>query len=770
MPESPAATAPRLPPLTPLTLMLELALIVSVALAVTGAWGNPDPSLQLPGSEAEWLTSAAHVAALSLRDNGYLPLWQPFLEMGEPTIDNPFTFILNPISALPSLIVGGRYGIRLSVILAAVVAALGGWTLGRVMGLGALGRVLLALLVLGKGNMHAMIGTGYFQLGTSQAYMPWIIAGTLAILRPSSRRWPVVLTAIAFTLMFWAGNIWYTLPMLLSTALLTLAHMIRWRANGAPLFRLDWTPLRRMLVALVLILGLSAMSFVPIWVNRDRIGDHPDDQNAGAAADLGRVIEQFYDGSFELYTQGLAPGARQFYYSYVSPAWFLVLIFVILLPLPPLYRASGPRHWPIWAVGLFMIVFSTVWGAGGNPIFVWLYRNAPLIGQWRFVGRALAVASFWIAVLVALRVDGLWRGAQYRQWLPLLARLRPRAMQALGSAAAFGLVIASLAAAIQVNSQWPVFARPGRSLGTFDAECVAWLREQNPGRELSVWTLNYDTVTAYLENRVRLAHITADFELIPDTSTLLPRVDLTESLPEYGITWLDSIRAFFQENSYAPVVGSPDVNTGQPCLWRREDALEYAFSLPLTYAQSDATSLPRSATTPITALSRGLDRIGLVFEADPAAQVVVVQELAYPGWGAWIDGAPVRVESVGGLLGVIVPAGSGERLIRFQYAPPLLFLGAGITLVTWAFCVLFLLRAERLLPAPWRAAWRHFAARLRQVSLSPDGRLIAITRRARRFLTDPGVLDEAYRRPKTPLLPAPANKAPEDDAERIDKG
>jgi hypothetical protein len=748
----------RLPPLPPLALILELALVVFLALSVTSAWRDDDPGLQLPGGEAEWLTSSAHLAAQTWHTYGYIPLWQPYLEFGEPLIDNPFSFVLNPFSTLPSMLHGAENGIKYSVVWTALIAGVGGWVLGRVLGFGWLGRVLLAALILGKGNMHAMIGTGYFQLGVSQAYFPWVIAGTLATLRSARSRWPVVLTAVSFTLMFWAGNVWYTLPTLITIALLTVTHAVNFgRAFTAQ--RINWAPLKRIAVAGVLTFGLSAILFVPVWANRDRIGDHPDDRNAGTPVDIVRVVEQFVDGRFELYTQGVAPGGRQFYYSYIAPLWFVILMVVVLPPVRPwLYRPGAPRGWQVWSVGLFMIVFATIWGVGGNPIFVWLYQNMPLLGQWRFVGRALAVASFWIGVLLVMRVDGLWRATQQESFAWLRNRRLP--VDVLRGSLVIVVIVASASAALQVNNQWPVFARPGRSANTFDPACAAWLRQAYPDRELTVWTLNYDTVVVYLQNRIRLYNITADFTMIPLPSTLLQNVRLRRILPEFGITWLDSIRAFFTENGYELVENSPHGSTEFPCLWRRPDALEYAYSIPLTVAVTPITALPASLTTPITTLRRLPDRIALLVEGDPADSLVVtVQETAYPGWRVWVDDQPARLESVGGQIGVVLSPGSGLRRVYFQYQPPLLYLGGFITLLTWAFCCLFLLRAERVLPAPVRVWAARLAASVqRSFRHGDNGRAAAALARIGRFLVDPGVLDRDYRREERPLLP-PGNSA-----------
>ncbi|HLA45499.1 MAG TPA: hypothetical protein VJZ27_18770, partial [Aggregatilineales bacterium] len=210
--------------LMPILILAELSIITGAAWSVTQPYHENNPGTAVLGPEGEWLTSSAYFASNSLRDYGYIPLWQPYLEYGEPLYNNPFSFPLNPFSTIPALLLGGVTGIKLSVVIHVLLAGYGGWVLGRVLGFGSAGRVLLGLLMVGKGNMFAMIGAGYYQLGVTQAYFPWIIAGTIAVLRTKSR-WPMVLTAISYTFMFWGGNIWYTLPMLLSMVTLAAFHI-----------------------------------------------------------------------------------------------------------------------------------------------------------------------------------------------------------------------------------------------------------------------------------------------------------------------------------------------------------------------------------------------------------------------------------------------------------------------------------------------------------------------------------------------------------------
>ena len=679
-----------------LQLAAEIALIVGMTAAVAQPYLDFDPATQLPGSEAEWLTSSAHFAADSLREYGYLPLWQPYLEFGEPLIDTPFSFVLNPISAGPSLLLGGVVGIKLSVALSALVAGLGGWVLGRVLGFGALGRLLLAALLIGKGNMHAMIGAGYYQLGTSQAYIPWVIAGALATLRLPARRWPVVLTAIAFTLLFWAGNIWYTLPTLVSVGLLALAHLPRIEGRG-----LDWRGLRRLALAGALTLGLSAITLLPIWLQRGQIGSHPDDIPGGRVVDLANVIMQFFDGRVEPYLNGSAPGGAYFYYSFVTPLWFALALLILIPPVwPLLYRPTLRQAWRVWLPGLLMIVLSTLWGAGGNPLFVWLYDHVPLLGQWRFVGRALGMASFWIAVLLALRVDGLWRALWASGWR---TRLAPLVKRGLVYTLAATLIAGSAVAAQQVLAEWHTFAGT-IGVNVYDTICLDWLRAQHPDENLAVYRPRYEAVTPFLTNHIRLTSVEADFTPLPLPATL-GHIDLTQSPPEYGLGWDDFGRRYLSEHGYVPIPESPNPVDAFHCLWWRPGgALPYAYHLPLsTLDAAFGNELAPALVTPIETFRRYPDTIFLAVAADDATpRVVTIQERAYPGWQVSVDGAPARLESVGGQVGVLLPPDGAPHAITFAYRPPLLYLGGAITLLTWALSILYLLGADRALWQRWR--------------------------------------------------------------------
>ncbi len=677
----------------PFLTLIELSLVIVTALAVNSRFLTSPIHERINGYEFEWLTSSAHFAHLSLREYGYIPLWQPYHEFGEPLIDNPFSFVFNPLSAGPTLLFGGVQGTKISAALYGGFAGLGGWFLARVLGLGLAARLLLGLLLIGKGNMLAMIGSGYYQLGVTQAYFPWVIGAAVAVLRHPGARWAVVLLAVMITLMFWGGNIWYTLPTIFAVVLLTVFHILPSSRNSRP----DLAAVRRMLLAGLLTAGLSAVTLLPIFVNRDFIGRHIPEQEAGWAVDPILAAGEFFDGSRALYARKLPYFEPQFYYSYAVPLWFAAFALLLLPPIPALgslQRSALRQSWRVWAVALSMLIGAFIWGVGGNPIMIALYDIFPLLARWRFVGRALAVASFWLVVLMALRLDSLWRLVFDPGWSSL--QLPPKTVRAVQINLALGLTALALIASIQVNQATAYFARTAPR-ETRDSACLSWLRQQFPDRELAVWRHGYDVTTAFLDHRIRQIGIEADYAAVPLPSTI-GALDLTRAEPEYGLGWYGADGEFLSPEGFAAVTDSPRWQ-GNTCLWRNADALRYAFTVPLlTLETLAADQLSTTLTTPVQRYERLPDRIRLDVAADPAQTLVLtIQERAYPGWAVWVDGDAATLQSVGGQVGVLLPPSRASHTVEFAYRPPLLFIGGAVTLTTWAVCTLYLLRADERL-------------------------------------------------------------------------
>ncbi len=700
-PDTPAA----LPSIPRPLLLIELTLITITAIWATQRYLLAPPNLQFSGGEAEWITNSVYLAHFGLRDYGRIPLWQPWIEFGEPLLDNPVGFVLNPFGSVPSLILGGARGLKLSVTMTTLVAGLGGWWLARILGLSWPARLLLGALLIGKGNMSAMFNAGYFQLASQQAFFPWIAAGMVGLFRFPRARWPVVMTALSFALVLFAGNVWYALPMLVLMGTLALAHH----------FGLGRPPigLRRLLLAVALTLGISAVWALPLAINWGQIGRHPPEVKAGWEVTLRRAVQFYfnpdprqplwvYDPKRDLWREFYMDGMDEFYYSFVAPAGF-----VALLALLPLYRPRDRRHRRLILAAWALLALFTLWGAGGQPLFVWLYDILPPLRGWRFVGRALAVGSFLLALLLAIRLDSLWRSLRETDWQAYFPN-RPagvRLARWLPRAALVGLVVSASAAAYQVNRQWDADMSDRLNPIHKDDECVSWLRAQHPDQELAVWRWGYTAITTYLNNNVRKWRVHADFEMRPMQATL-GRIDLTTSLPPYGIAWTQSEKDYLRTQNYRIIPDSPFVREANaPCLYYKPDALAYAYTVPVRllqrmgYQEPPAyVTLPPAITTPVTRYERQPDAIALIAYADPYdEQVLTLQERAYPGWMVTVDGQPVRLESVGGQIGVRLPPGTGAHQVVFMYRPPLLLAGAMITLASAAFSIGYLLRVDRWL-------------------------------------------------------------------------
>jgi hypothetical protein len=82
-----------------------------------------------------------------------------------------------------------------------------------------------------------------------------------------------------------------------------------------------------------------------------------------------------------------------------------------------------------------------------------------------------------------------------------------------------------------------------------------------------------------------------------------------------------------------------------------------------------------------------------------AAGLLVVSETHFPGWRAWVDGRPVHIYKVDGLLrGVEVPSGRSKVVMR--YRPASVILGGVLSLISVAGAVVLPWISRRRLTSP----------------------------------------------------------------------
>ncbi|MEO0563214.1 MAG: hypothetical protein AAF125_13990, partial [Chloroflexota bacterium] len=358
--------------------------------------------------------------------------------------------------------------------------------------------------------------------------------------------------------------------------------------------------------------------------------------------------------------------------------WFLVLIFLVLplmYPTADQTTLAGSRR--LWLLGIFFVVFFTAWGIGGLQPFRWAYNNLPGIGRWRFVGRALGAASFWLAILVALRADALLRAALADKMLS----------RRIGRTLAWALAVAGMGAAVQSVGIWSVWDGLDDEVRDI-AECVDWVREQQPTGPLTIYRTGYSEVSAFHDARVRITPIEADYEALPIDRGIVFE-PLRDALPAYALPRLSTDREFLvRDRDYVyAVLGPTQPRVPVPCVVVNDDlSMPFAFAATLeeiTYAVTD-DGVPDTGDVPrLPLLHYTPGEVRVRASGVPTmTRYVVVQETAYPGWRATVNGESVPIAPMEGYLGVRLPSGTPEVEIRFWYRPRTFVAGAWITLVT----------------------------------------------------------------------------------------
>ncbi|MCZ7546260.1 MAG: hypothetical protein M5R40_23260 [Anaerolineae bacterium] len=295
--------------------------------------------------------------------------------------------------------------------------------MARATGLGAVARLTASVLYMCSGQIAGKFNMGHFQLGVSLAWPPLVLAGVWWTLT-TDRRWPKALTAFAFAMLFFSGNIYYTLHTLLSAGVIALVFMVRRpRRKGGWSWRtaVNRGRLRAVVIAGAFAVGLSAVQVLPIWAARAYIS-HPGDPALRSRSS----VEVALAGYLQPHPEWARLKADNHLFEGVEYAYVGPLAFVALgLPLLYVRRRDPDFDWRAPAVAVILFVLMFAWATGASPLFNWLYARVDLLAQFRYIGRAHAFGVLWLAIMIGLVVDVGWRLIWRMQW-PQSGRSRGR--------------------------------------------------------------------------------------------------------------------------------------------------------------------------------------------------------------------------------------------------------------------------------------------------------------------------------------------------------
>ena len=193
-PPSEKVSSYKLPSLSLLMLIVEWTLILGMCWFSLARFEDWNPRTKIGGDEFSYLINSGAIASSLYQKTGAIPLWNPFVKTGEPLLENPFSYVLNPFMTWPLIAWGTYNGSKIAFLIHIMGLGLGGWVLGRVLRLRSAGRVFLGLALASNGSLAGAISGGFYQMTLTQTYIPWIMAGMIGTLY-LKRRWPVALSS-----------------------------------------------------------------------------------------------------------------------------------------------------------------------------------------------------------------------------------------------------------------------------------------------------------------------------------------------------------------------------------------------------------------------------------------------------------------------------------------------------------------------------------------------------------------------------------------------
>ncbi len=371
-----------------------------------------DPSIRPTGIEHERLAGVILPIQIGLQRYGHIPFWNSYLSNGVPLINNAFSYLFNPFHSLPVLILGGVTGSKVATIIALLIAGYSMWTFGLAIGLGAVARVTVGLLYMLNGSIAAKFGAGHFQLACSLAWPPLVLATLWWTLHSSKRRAPIAV-GISFALLLYAGNIYYVLHTGICCLVIVALHLIerhqdRWHFRG--------DRLRRAIIAGLFAFGLSALQFFPVWQVRDFIihGQQDITANGGLVNnyDLVQTVKNLTQPWQDWQPQS-QPMIDSVDYAYVGNMVVVLILLVFALYLVKrLFHRKQNVHEKKYIIAIcasiLLAIMMMVWAGGQLQPIPWLYAHMPLLGQFRYIGRALSIAALWWILLAGISLDILW--------------------------------------------------------------------------------------------------------------------------------------------------------------------------------------------------------------------------------------------------------------------------------------------------------------------------------------------------------------------------
>ncbi len=660
---------------------LEAAVIALAVLVFCSGILDLRAETRLPGNESEIFQSLEWVLVNSLQQGGQFPLWNPYVRTGTPYVADPMLHIYNPVVTLPVLLLGVRAGFKLAIFLSFVLAAFGMWWLASVLGIGRPVRVWAALMYAFAGQPVARFFQGQYLFVLGFAWIPWIVGSLWLVGRTRQRRY-VALAAGFLALLFFSGNAYYQLYMVLTAGLCVLVLVVAWRPQP-PFVSTNVPALKAYLLVALLALGLVAVQLLPLVELWPRMGK---DLHLEGAHTLRQILLDYISkDTYRADSFSVLP-AREEFYAYIGLSPILALG---LLPF-----AIWKRERRSLVFFALLLVFVVAWISPGFSLWHELFVNSRFLLQFRHLLRILIFGSFAIIVLASMGLDTLWRSFSQQ-----LDRILPASTQSalrldkvnllLGSA---GLVLLGVYMLVGLTDLFKTHRQYVRSQSDYQPayRVMSWLGQQDPG----VYFLRHNPNNAWYEAITQSGGRNLDtwyhYSVNLDLAGAVNR-RVVQAQPHYIIqSEKDPVPDLAGISLLSCIEGH--------CIYRLSGSLPIAFAVGNDrLLQGERTDpLQAGEVLPLAPFFSGPNSVEVIAdggspEVYPLGGTLVVLVTRYPGWRVQVDGQSQRLKNVGGYLAVDLSP--GVHKYTFSYYPVWFYIGLFVSLVAGG-GALYLLASE----------------------------------------------------------------------------
>jgi hypothetical protein len=607
-------------------------------------------SLNLPGSETESFQAFDQILVFSIKKHGQFPLWNPYFFTGMPYVAHPMLHAYNPFVSIPVLLFGVLDGFKIAVFLGFIVAGLGMWWLGKEAGLGPAARIWVSFMYVFSGVPAAKFIQGQYLMVLAFGWIPFSLAAILAATRYKRRKY-ICVAAIGLALLFFSGNVYYAYYMLYVIAIYAAISIFRLTKNPIKL-KVNRGKIKILAAIGALSLGLIAIQLLPLVEYRDQFFKTVD-TDLGNSRSIQNIFldfvspEPFRPGAF---SDSLRP---EEFYAYVG--WW-PLIGMLFLPL-----AWGEKKKRTIMLFLALIVFTFIWIDVKDMPWRGLFKTIPLLSQFRYPSRMVAVGAMALVAAGGLGLDGL-----LKKFGDVELRNNQQRLKNI-----------SLNLAVGIFMVWSVYnlaftSRPLLQTVSYyqepRIEMMAWLRKFDPGIYYVNMPENWHR--AVIENEMR-------YQNIWDSITVIPNFEnqISERLIEAGPKYLVLLKEAIPPKNAVLIKTFDTIN-----IYRMTNSLPFVFTLDTSILTTPINrNLAISEVTPMTSFTANVNEIEGVVESDSKKALIVLSSFS-PGWQLTIDGKPTKIYNASRYMAAKVDPGIHHYL--FIYQPFWFFVGLITTLAT----------------------------------------------------------------------------------------